>query len=112
MYDDNQSPYRCPICLTRPSLCTRDALTNKVSVGCMTCDCSAPVFTQNKNESKYMPLILWDRWVVRYRYEHPDWHRKHVCQGCLNYVENKVCQCYNADVIHCSEAVYPDEEIL
>ena len=29
MHDDNESPYRCPLCLIRPSLCMVDALTNK-----------------------------------------------------------------------------------
>lgn len=106
MYDDNQSPYRCPICLTRPSLCMRDVLTNKPSVGCMTCNCSAPIFTQNENESKYMPLILWDRWVVRYRYENPNWHKEFMCKGCLKYRTNYICSDYDENCINCPNAEY------
>ena len=101
MYDDNVSPYRCPLCLVRPSLCTVDARTKRQSVGCMTCNCSAPIFIQNENESKYMPLILWDRWVVRYRYEHPKWHEEYICDGCNKYDGCGSCEHYDENVVNC-----------
>ena len=103
MYDDNQSPYRCPICLVRPSLCTTDALTGKHTVGCLTCNCKAPVFTQKENESKYVPLIEWDKWVVKYRKEHPRWHEEYLCAGCIRYEKHKDCEFYDENIFNCSE---------
>ena len=108
MYDDNESPYRCPICLVRPSLCTVDATTKLQTVGCMTYGCSAPIFTQKANESKYVPLIEWDKWVVRYRNNH-DWHRNAICKGCLKYRENHICSDYDENCINCPNAEYPTE---
>lgn len=110
MYDDNESPYRCPLCLTRPSLCTTEANTGLQSVGCMTCNCGAPVFTQDKLESKYMPLVKWDKWVSDYRKEHPEWHRELICKGCIKYRVNHICSDYDQDCIRCPEADYREIE--
>ena len=110
MYDDNESPYRCPICLVRPSLCTVDATTKLQTVGCFTCDCSAPIFTQDRLESKYMPLVKWDKWVIGYRKEHSDWHREFVCKNCLKYRKNHICSNYDENCVNCSNAEYPSED--
>ena len=110
MYDDKISPYRCPFCLTRPSLCTTEAITGLQSVGCLTCNCEAPVFTQDRLESKYMPLVEWDKWVSDYRKEHPEWHREVICKGCIDFMESQVCQYYDPDIIRCPKAKYPEEE--
>ena len=115
MYDDNESPYRCPLCLVRPSLCTTDATTGKHTVGCLTCNCGAPVFTEpdfdfrlNHGSLKYVPLVKWDRWVVQYRNEHPNWHKEHVCRGCLK--DWKTCGHYDKDCVACPDAVCETEE--
>jgi hypothetical protein len=108
MYDDLQSPYHCPLCLIRPSLCTVDAETKMQSVGCMTCNCKAPIFTQERLESKYVPLVKWDKWVSDYRKEHPNWHKEFICKGCLK--NNTDCGYYNEDIIACPNAEYPKEE--
>ena len=110
MYDDLQSPYRCPLCLIRPSLCTVDAETKMQSVGCMTCNCNAPIFTQDRLESKYVPLVKWDKWVSDYRKEHPNWHRELICKGCLKYITNHICSDYDENCINCPNAEYPKEE--
>lgn len=107
MYDDNQSPYRCPICLARPSLCTEDPSTGMKTVGCLTCNCEAPVFTQRQGEPKYMPLIEWDKWVVKYRNEHKNWHKDCLCKKCLRDKSN--CEFYDPDYINCPDAVYEEE---
>lgn len=106
MYDDYQSPYRCPICLIRPSLCTTEPSTGLYRAGCMTCNCGAPVFTQRQVESKYMPLIEWDKWVVKYRKEHKNWHKDYLCKNCLRDKSN--CKFYDADYINCPDAVYEE----
>ena len=115
MYDDNESPYRCPLCLVRPSLCTTDATTGKHTVGCLTSNCGAPVFTEpdfdfrlNYGSLKYVPLVKWDRWVVQYRNEHPNWHQEHVCDGCLK--DWKTCGHYDADMVACPDTVCETEE--
>lgn len=117
MYDDKQYPYRCPLCLIRPSTCTEEANTGLKTVGCLTCDCPAPVFVEDKSEkysfpglSKYIPLIKWDKWVINYRKEHPNWHREAICNGCLKYNATESCINYNPDCIRCAEAKYPEEE--
>ena len=110
MYDDLQSPYRCPLCLIRPSLCTVDAETKMQSVGCMTCNCNAPIFTQDRLESKYIPLVKWDKWVSDYRKEHPNWHKEFICKGCLKYRTNRICSDYDENCINCPNAEYPKEE--
>lgn len=113
MHDDNESPYRCPLCLVRPSLCMIDPFTNKHTVGCMTCGCDAPLFKESDFDIdipglEYRPLIEWDRWVVRYRNEHPNWHQEHICKGCLK--DWKTCGHYDKDCIACPDAVYETEE--
>ena len=117
MYDDKESPYRCPLCLTRPSLCTTEANTGLQTVGCMTMSCRAPVFTEPKDglnagtrQSKLLPLIEWDSWVSDYRKANPDWHREVICKGCLKYKKNENYSDYDPDCINCPEAEYKEEE--
>ena len=112
MYDDKQYPYRCPICLTRPSLCTEDAVTGLKTVGCLTNSCPAPLFVEpteghgEKRYYKYHPLISWDNWVIKYREEHPDWHREAVCKSCLRYKKDEICKYYEEDMFRCPRAEY------
>ena len=109
MYDDKESPYRCPFCLTRPSLCATEANTGLQTVGCLTCNCKAPVFRQEHHEPKCMPLVKWDKWVSDYRKANPDWHREVICKGCLKYKKNENCSDYDPDCINCPEAKYEED---
>ena len=111
MYDDKESPYRCPLCLVRPMLCTTEANSGSQVVGCMTCSCDAPVFTQKlPSEPRCMALVRCDGWVSNYRKEHPEWHREAICKGCLKYSKNHVCSDYDPDCMNCPEAKYEKEE--
>lgn len=76
----------------------------------MTCNCKAPVFTQDRLESKYMPLVKWDKWVSDYRRANPEWHRELICKDCIKYRVNHVCSDYDPDCIRCPEADYREIE--
>lgn len=104
MYDDPNSPYRCPKCFQVVSDCTSSADGKHKTCGCFTCSCDAPIFEQKSNESKYMPRIDWDNWVIRYRNEHPDYHKDYLCKNCLRDREN--CKYYDEEMINCPDAVY------
>jgi len=106
-YDNPDMPYRCPICFSPVSPCTSDGLTNLKTCGCLTCNCPAPQFMQKPNESKYMPRIQWDRWVIQYRREHPDYHKDYMCKYCLR--DRKNCEYYNENALHCLNGIYPEE---
>lgn len=107
MYDDPNLPYRCPLCFQIVSDCTSSADGKHKTCGCFTCSCPAPIFEQKPQESIYMPRVLWDRWVIRYRNEHPDYHKDYLCKNCLRDREN--CKYYDGEMINCPDAVYEEE---
>ena len=107
MYDNPNLPYRCPLCLQPVSPCTEDALTRKKTCGCLTCSCKAPVFTQEEGESIFMPSIRWNNWVIKYRREHPNWHRDVLCKVCIN--QNSPCKYYDDNYINCDKWRSEDE---
>ena len=100
MYDNPNLPYRCPKCLQSVSDCTSNALTGKRTCGCLTCSCDAPIFEQKDGESIYAARVKWDKWVVAYRNEHPNWHRENICKGCK--FENVSCDFYDDNCVNCS----------
>ena len=106
MYDNPNLPYRCPLCFQVVSDCTSSADGKHRTCGCFTCSCSAPIFEQKPLESIYMPRILWDRWVIRYRNEHPNYHIDYLCKNCLRDREN--CKYYDEEMINCPDAVYEE----
>ena len=108
MYDNPNLPYRCPLCFQVVSDCTSSADGKHRTCGCFTCNCSAPIFEQKPLESIYMPRVLWDRWVIRYRNEHPNYHKDYLCKNCLRDREN--CKYYDEEMINCPDAVYEEEE--
>lgn len=108
MYDDPNSPYRCPKCFQVVSDCTSSANGKHKTCGCFTCSCDAPIFEQKSKESKYMPRIKWDRWVIKYRNEHPNYHKDYLCEDCLRDRNN--CKYYDEEMINCPNAEYPRED--
>ena len=108
MYDDPRLPYRCPKCFQSVSTCTMSANGKYHTCGCLSCSCDAPVFEQNpfEFESPYMPRIRWDRWVIQYRKEHPDYHKDYMCRYCLRDRNN--CEYYNENALHCLNGIYPE----
>lgn len=99
MYDNPSLPYRCPLCLQPMSPRTEDVTTGKRTCGCLSC--SAPEFTQKEGESIFIPSILWNNWVTKYRREHPSWHRDVLCKGCIN--QNSLCEYYDGNYINCDK---------
>ena len=107
MYDDPRVPYRCPKCFQSVCSCTMSANGKYHTCGCFSCNCDAPVFEQKPSESPYMPRIRWDRWVIQYRNEHPDYHKDYLCKNCLRDRNN--CEYYNEEYINCPDALYEKE---
>lgn len=97
--NDPFMPYRCPICFNPVSPCMTNAISNKKTYGCMTMSCKAPIFEQKNNESKFTPLIEWNKWVIEYRKEHPNYHREYMCKGCES--EGVSCDFYDENVTNC-----------
>ena len=99
-YDNPDMPYRCPICFSPISPCLTSAISNRNVCGCMTMGCKAPVFERTENESKFIPFIKWNNWVINYRKEHPNYHREYMCKGCE--LEGVSCNSYDENATDCS----------
>ena len=97
--NDPFMPYRCPICFNPVSPCMTNAISNKKTYGCITMSCKAPIFEQKNNESKFTPLVEWNKWVIEYRKEHPNYHREYMCKGCE--LEGISCDFYDENAINC-----------
>lgn len=108
MYDNPNLPYRCPKCFNPVSSHLTDITGKRYVCGCMTCDCDAPVFTQEQGESIYMPRIKWDNWVVNYRNDNPDYHKEYLCKNCLR--NKKDCGFYNEEYINCPYVIYEKDD--
>lgn len=97
--NDPFMPYRCPICFNPISPYLWSADGKRKSCGCFTMSCDAPIFEQKNNESKFIPLIEWNKWVINYRKEHPNYHREFMCKGCE--LEGVSCDFYDENTLHC-----------
>ena len=107
MYDNPNLPYRCPLCFQSVSNCLWDSTGKRKACGCTTCNCNAPMFEQKFGESIFMPEIKWNNWVIKYRNEHPDYHKDYLCKKCLR--DRKDCKYYNSELINCPDALYEVE---
>lgn len=97
--DNPFMPYRCPICFNPVSPCLWSADGKRKSCGCFTTYCDAPIFEHKNNESQFIPLIEWNKWVINYRKEHPNYHREFMCKGCE--LEGVSYDFYDENAINC-----------